>query len=92
MKKRAMKKYIPEGIYCYDNNKSCKWWKRLYTKRLDRSNCEFAKTCEEKCWEHPDTQCEIIVCKCEYLNYIDREQDSLLFDSVKECGVKRGDF
>ena len=61
-------------------------------KRLKTEKEKIIKECEEKCWEQPDTQCEIIVCKCEYLNYIDREQDSLLFDSVKECGVKRGDF
>lgn len=26
--------------------------------------------------------------RCEYMNYTDFEEDSLLWDGVKECGVK----
>lgn len=70
MKKRAMKKWIPKGMYCYGNGThSCKWRKCITT---TKSNSPY---------KH-------LVYKCEYMNYIDWEQDSLLWDSCKECGVK----
>lgn len=89
MKKRVMKKYIPKGIYCYDENGTCKWMKRIGYRKIHRINCEFANECEEKCWESYDTQCQLFVYRCEYLKYTDFEEESLLWDFCKECNVKR---
>lgn len=44
MKKRAMKKWIPKGIYCYDDN-GCKWWRGNTTKDYQLSGyCIYLKT------------------------------------------------
>lgn len=85
MKKRAMKKYIPKGtLYC--NN--CKWDKYITTIKLHRdTNCKHKNECNEECWTKPNNSCRIHVHRCEYLNYTDWEQDSLLWDGCKECGV-----
>lgn len=64
MKKRAMKKWIPKGMYCYSyNKKCCKWFKKLKIKNKK-------------------------IFKCEYMNFIDFNEDSLIWDSCKECGIK----
>ena len=92
MKKRAMKKWIPKGMYCHGNgiNKhpNCKWRKYITVIKRDRSNCEFANECNKKCWSDSSSSCRDIVYKCEYMNFIDWKQDSLLWDACKECGVK----
>lgn len=84
MKKRAMKKWIPKGVYC--NN--CKWGKYITTIKRDKNNCRYANECNKKCWSDLYTSCYDIVYKCEYMNFIDWEQKSLLWDRCKECGVK----
>lgn len=86
MKKRAMKKWIPQGDYCYNGKKSCKWWQYIKTVKRDRSNCEFSKTCKEECWTKPDNSCKERIQRCEYLKYTDCHENSLLWDSCKECG------
>ena len=49
MKKRAMKKWIPKGVYCYDAKRGkCKWLHYLGYKEWNKNNCEFAKDCKEK--------------------------------------------
>ena len=74
MKKRAMKKWIPKGMYCHrngtKNQTNCKWRKYITTVKRDSSSCRD------------------IVYKCEYMNFIDWEQKSLLWDACKECGIK----
>lgn len=81
MKKRAMKKWIPKGCYC-DN---CKWWHHVKTIKLDRSNCGL-KDCKGKCY-----CCKIEVIKCEYMNYIDKDEDTYLWDRCKECNEHDSD-
>lgn len=96
MKKRAMKKWIPNGIYCHGNlgsdynrkrNPPCKWLKYITTKNSNTTNCEFTKQCkgvkDNKCGG-----CSIEVYRCEYMNYTDWEEDSYLWDECKECGIK----
>lgn len=65
MKKRAMKKWIPRGCYCYDKNGGCKWLHCLGVK------------------EHEDYK--TVIMKCDYLGIIDEEEETLLWDSCKEC-------
>ena len=86
MKKRVMKKYIPYGQYCYGKNGYCKYRKYLGVKKLNRTNCDSANTCNEKCWTKPNNSCQERIYKCEYLNYIDYHEDSLLWDACKDCG------
>ena len=82
MKKRAMKKWIPKGLYCYDFKRGkCKWLHHLGTKEWNRNNCEFANECnKEKC------NCKTAIMRCDYLGIIDDNEDTLLWDSCKECG------
>lgn len=43
MKKRAMKKYIPKGVYCYDGN-GCRWWRQNKNKDFQQSGyCMYLK-------------------------------------------------
>lgn len=89
MKKRAMKKWIPYGPYCHD----CKWWHYIRTIRIHRdSGCEFAGDCKKECWRTPETQCRHIVCRCDYENFTDREEETLLWDQCKICGVHDPDI
>lgn len=95
MKKRAMKKWIPKNtIYC----KTCKWRQYLETRYLHRDpdnfklaigakKCQYADTCGAKCWENANSSCSIEIWKCKYLGLIDIEQDTLLWDGCKECGI-----
>ena len=85
-----MKKYIPKGLCCHGNtrNSYCKWLKYIKTIKRDKSNCEYASSCDKICWSTPDTSCYNDVYKCEYLNYTDYTQESLLWDACKECGIK----
>ena len=84
IKKRAMKKWIPKGMYCYGVG-YCKWHKHVGTKKINNINCELSNTCKES---DSDCNCSYSIYKCEYMNYIDFNQDSLLWDSCKECEVK----
>ncbi len=89
MKRRAMKKWIPKDTcYCYDitTGKVCKWWNKLRTITLDQTNCEYYQDCKSK--GHICTSCSHDIIECKYLRYIDTDEDSLLFDMCKECGVK----
>jgi hypothetical protein len=93
MKKRAMKKYIPkETNYCHGNGTKkspyCKWLKYITTIKLHRdTGCEYADTCNEKYWSNSRNSCRNRVYRCEYLNYTDWTEDSLLWDACKECGI-----
>lgn len=86
IKKRSMKKWIPKNTpYCGN----CKWLKYITTIKYHRkTDCKYAKECTEICWSNPFNSCYSTVFKCEYLNYTDWNQDSLLWDGCKECGLK----
>lgn len=89
MKKRAMKKWIPKGIYCHGDgtkkNPNCKWRKYIKTVKLNKANCPSSSTCKEECWTKPNNSCQERVYRCEYLKYTDYHEDSLLWDACKEC-------
>ena len=62
-------------MYCY----KCRWHKCVGVKKTNNSDCKVSSSyCD----------CSHLIYKCEYMNYIDFNQDSLLWDSCKECGVK----
>lgn len=97
MKKRAMKKWIPKGLYCYDIVKSkngkhmrrtCKWFKYITTIIHDENNCKYANECDNIIQGIGCENCPTNVYRCKYLNYTDWNEESLLWDSCKECGVK----
>ncbi|HEY8889829.1 MAG TPA: hypothetical protein VIM70_06205 [Clostridium sp.] len=90
-----MKKWIPKDtVYCYklvdvitsyDENKPpqlvikpCKWHKYIGKNTLsgEYGGREWTET--------------VSVYRCEYLNYTDTEQSSLLWDMCKECGEHYG--
>jgi hypothetical protein len=58
VKKRAMKKWIPKGIYC----DGCKWWHHIKTIKLNRNNCEYTE-CQEVCWTKPKNSCKVDIVK-----------------------------
>ena len=81
---------IPSGCYC-DN---CTYWKYISETKLNRNqdygfeHCKYSDECSEKCWTNSQNSCKNIVIYCEYLDLLDIEQDTLLWDKCKECGVK----
>lgn len=104
MKKRAMKKWIPrDTCYCggckwrkyirtdlmckseYKNNVMNN------IRQLDKGDkiieCNHTD-CKEECWTDPSSSCRAIVYRCDYLNYTDLEQNSLLWDGCKECEIE----
>lgn len=86
MKKRVMKKYIPKHtMYCGD----CRWRKHISTIKLHRdTGCQHKNTCDSNCWSKDlQTHCINRIYRCEYLGYTDYEEESLLWDGCKECGV-----
>lgn len=87
MKKRAMKKYIPRGCYC----DGCKWWHYIKTIKLNKDNSDQAEGCKEECWTTLSNSCRVRVIKCDFMNYIDYNEDTLLWDGVKECGEHDSD-
>ena len=88
MKKRAMKKWIPKRTqYCYNDKVECKWRKYIKTIKYHRdTKCSYSDTCNEECWTKGNNSCQIKVYRCEFLNYTDWNEDSLIWDKCKECG------
>lgn len=82
MKKRSMKKWIPRGCYC----DGCKYWHHINTIRLNKSNCDVAEGCKEECWSTLENSCRARVIKCDYINYTDKYEETLLCEGIKECG------
>ena len=84
------KSLIPKGtIYCYGENGACPYHRYIETIKLyenNGENCEYRKTCDGICGTEPNNSCKILVYRCEYMDYTDKEQESLLWDSIKECG------
>ena len=78
--------FIPKGRYCYIpisingqtgrmKTKKCKWWKHLGT------------------WEFSDEECEpedsqVRTIRCEYLDFTDYYEKTLLWDQCKECNTR----
>lgn len=83
------KNKIPYSLYC----DKCPYWKMLGIVKLHRNppNDNFQKCdivdCDNDCWSEPFYSCRYNVIKCEYLNYIDEKQESLLYEKCKECGI-----
>lgn len=85
MKKMAMKKWIPRNTpYCG----SCKWRNYYGTIKLDKTNCEHSKTCNDTCWSSPETSCQVSIIGCKYLGIVDKTEDTLLWDGCKECEIE----
>lgn len=75
MKKRKMKKYIPHGDYCYN----CKW--RVYLGKKFVAGIYQDEPYEE----------HIPIFMCRYLNIIDKDMETLLWEGIKECGIHQED-
>ena len=79
-------KLIPNGIYCY----GCPYYKYIETIQLFKNNgeiCPSRNECKEECGTTDSTSCTIKIIRCEYMDYTDYTEDTLLWDMVKECGV-----
>lgn len=48
--------------------------------------CEY-DNCSHDCWSEECYQCKERIVRCNYLNYTDKNEDTLLWDGCKECGV-----
>jgi len=88
MDKIEMAKYIPQKtLYCGE----CPWRTHITDIYLNKEekNCPFNDNCEDNhiCWTTAQTYCRTRVYRCEYLDYTDWNEDSLLWDEVKECGI-----
>lgn len=99
MKKRAMKKYIPYGDYCYgeitgfDSNKKslsttgmCK--NMVYSHTINDAIVIPKELGSKEIMEVP---CKRDIYKCRYTGET-TETNALLWDDVKICGVKILDF
>ena len=51
--------------------------------------CKCAKTCDKQCWSEEGTSCKSRIVGCKYLNIIDENESTLLWDQCKECEVNR---
>lgn len=85
MTKKEMEKFIPKDTpYCRD----CRWRKFIGEVKLHRdTNCTLKDECKEVCWTTEQNSCRNLVFRCEYLDFTDYEQKSLLWDGCKECGI-----
>lgn len=86
---------IPEGFYCYDENGVCPYWKHIKTTRLYEDNaklCQYRDDCNtfenNECGVSPSKTCTTAIIRCEYLEFTDIDEDSLLWDQCKECNIK----
>lgn len=82
------KSVIPKGIYCYDEKGMCPYHKYIKTVLLHENNgenCEHREDCDETCGTEFHNTCKVLIYRCEYMDYTDVEQESLLWDQVKEC-------
>lgn len=69
-------------------------WKQKHPKfkNITVEQCEFFESCADRdhCWEVERTCCRHEIVRCEYLDLTDEEEDTLLWDGCKECGVNIG--
>lgn len=88
MNKLDMEKLIPKNTPYCDN---CPWRKFIKTIEYNHNekNCPYNGDCEDegKCWTTPKTSCRVRVYRCEYLDYTDWTEESLLWDGCKECDI-----
>lgn len=80
----------PKGVYCYDNNGLCPYYKQLGSIKYNREPQNDELLCIYDCNLYPNRcrGCESKVIHCDYLDYTDFDQDTLLWDRVKECNSK----
>ena len=89
------KSKIPYGMYCYGRggrSDKCPYWEYIETiifYKDSKNNCDSYDKCEDndKCGTSFRTSCKVDVIKCNYLNLIDKDEKTLLWDQVKECGI-----
>ena len=89
------KSKIPHGAYCYGEggrDDKCPYWEYVTTiifYKDSKNNCNSYDKCEDndKCGTSFRTSCKVDVIKCSYLNLIDKDEETLLWDQVKECGI-----
>lgn len=94
------KSNIPVGLYCYTitsisdsgtvKTKVCPYYISKKDKVLTPSICEFSKTCEKahKTCTEEKGQCIIHRAGCSFLDIMDNDEDTLLWDMCKECNIK----
>lgn len=85
LKKALMWIKIPRGIYC----DGCPYWHFIRVREIYKeSNCQWKDDCKELCGLDNSHKCKCNVIKCDYLDFIDSDEKTLLWDGCKECGVK----
>lgn len=98
VEKEEKKKLIPKGIYCDSNGEQCPWLRYIGERKLhahppsvEYKLCPESDECEEHCWTIPITYCwqSQSVVRCEYMDFTDWDEETLLWDGVKECGVNK---
>lgn len=97
-KKRIKKKYIPNGIYCYDNHKFCPFWKsespnvndleKIYNNEMKDGSFYGDKdiTKEQAISLMKNDKYFDEIYRCTFLKEIDTKE-SLLWDQCKCCGL-----
>lgn len=95
LSKDEMKKLIPKGIYCDSGNERCPWFQHIEDRKIhaqppskEYALCEVSSECGENCWTTLETSCRQYqsVARCEYMDFTDWDEETLLWDGVKECG------
>ena len=49
--------------------------------------CSVSDKCDKECWSTGATNCKSIIYGCKFLNVIDEDQNTLLWDGCKECEI-----
>lgn len=90
------KSVIPKGDYCDE----CPYWKYLGTVKYHANppnetytQCIYESVCKksDRCWKKKSTECQRKIVRCEYLDLTDNEENTLLWDKCKVCGVNLED-
>ena len=90
------KNLIPKNtIYCdgcpYYENVGVKYICRDINNPPDHEHdwetCPSSAGCTKTCWETPFSSCKSRIVRCNYMNYTDYDENSLLWDGCKECGI-----
>ena len=99
MKKRAMKKYIPYGDYCYGRiTKVLDSGRRIQITGLCK-NLVCSHTVEDfmvvpkemGSRETMEVPCERRIYKCRYTG-VKSDEDACLYDQCKICGIKESNY
>ena len=86
-RQRHQKKWIPEGIYCYDFKRgNCPFWKEIKNPIRKKEECDFGSNCNFN--EIACENCNEQVTYCSFLHY--KEYGSFpLGDMCKICGIHK---